>query len=264
MKQILLSITLIALVAVGISIVGCSSPQSQNPQSSQPPAGANAPSAQGPASGQPAQGGGQPGGPGGPGSSGTVKSISGNTIQLTGQDGNVISVKIDDKTTIQKNVSGTLADMQTGVRLIVMGDQGSGTIIARNIQIDVGAASMPSGQDRPQGTPGAGQPGQGGPQGGPSAGQPGQGGPLGAPGGGQPGSAGAPSMGTVKSVSGNSIVLTVADNSTITIKVDDKTTIQKNAAATAADIQAGVQIMAIGETSNGTLTARSIQIGAGR
>jgi hypothetical protein len=274
MKRILYVIAVIALLAVMSSVVGCSS-QDQNPQSGQgqPPAGALTPPAQGSAGGQPGQGGGQPGGPGGPGSSGTVKSISGNTIVLTGQDGNAVTVKLDDKTSIQKNVAGSLADIQTGVRLFVMGDQSSGTITARTIQVGVGGAppAMPPGQGggQPgqggsQGAPGAGQPGQG-------SGQPGQGGPQGAPGagqpgqgGGQPGAAGGPSMGTVKSVSGNTIVLTGQDNSTINVKVDDKTTIQKSAAGTAADILAGAQIKVIGDTSSGTLTARMIQIGVGK
>ena len=274
MKRILYVIAVIALLAVIGSVVGCSS-QEQNPQSGQgqPPAGAITPSAQVSAGGQPGQGGGQPGGAAGPGSGGTVKSVSGNTIVLTAQDNSTLTVKMDDKTSIQKNVAGTLADIQTGVRLVVMGDQSSGTITARTIQIGVGGApsAMPPGQGGgqpsqggPQSAPGAGQPGQGG-------GQPGQGGPQGAPGagqpgqgGGQPGAAGVPSMGAVKSVSGNTIVLTRQDNSTITVKVDDKTVIQKTAAGTAADILAGIQIMVVGDTSNGTLTARMIQIGVGK
>ena len=271
MKRIIYVVGVIALLAVMGGLVGCSS-QEQNPQSGQgqPPAGAITPSAQVSAGGQPGQGGGQPGGAGGPGSSGTVKSVSGNTIVLTAQDNSTLTVKMDDKTSIQKNVAGTLADIQTSVRLVVMGDQSSGTITARSIQIGVGGASsaMPPGQGGgqpgqggPQGAPGAGQPGQSGgqpgPQGTPRAGQPGQGG-------GQPSGAGMPSMGTVKSVSGNTIVLSGQDNNTITVKIDDKTTIQKSAAGTAADIQTGVQIMVVGDTSNGTLTARMIQIGVGK
>jgi hypothetical protein len=278
MKRIICVVAVIALLAVMGGLVGCSS-QEQNPQSGQgqPPASAITPSAQVSAGGQPAQGGGQPGqggsqpgGAGGPGSSGTVKSVSGNTIVLTAQDNSTLTVKMDDKTSIQKNVAGTLADIQTGVRLVVMGDQSSGTITARTIQIGVGGApsAMPPGQGGgqpsqggPQSAPGAGQPGQSGgqpgPQGTPRAGQPGQGG-------GQPSGAGMPSMGTVKSVSGNTIVLTGFDNNTLTVQVDAKTAIQKTATGTAADIQAGVQIMVVGDTSNGTLTARMIQIGVGK
>jgi hypothetical protein len=78
---------------------------------------------------------GQPGLIGGPGIVGTVKSVSGNTIQLTGQDGNAITVQVDDKTAYQKNVTGTIADIQTGLRLIVTAETSGSVIKAQSIQI---------------------------------------------------------------------------------------------------------------------------------
>jgi hypothetical protein len=83
----------------------------------------------------PSQGGGQPGAMGGPGAGGTVKSVSGNTIQLTGFDGSTVTVKVDDKTTIQKTTTAALSDLQANTQIMVIGDSSSGTITARMIQI---------------------------------------------------------------------------------------------------------------------------------
>ncbi len=271
MRRVWYLVAIMALMAVVGGIVGCSSDaesvpaQGQNPQGAagQPPVqGQGGPQGTSNA-GQPGQNAGQTGGPAGAGVSGTVKSVSGNTIQLTAQDGSAVTVKTDDKTGFQKTVAGTSADIQTGVRLAVTGDQSSGTITAKTIQImPAGDASgMPPGQGAGtgpgggQGTPGARQGGQAGPQGTPGAGQPGQGG-------GQPGGAGFPSMGTVKSVSGNTIQLTAQDSSTITVQVNDQTTIAKTSMAALSDIQAGVLIAVMGDNNGGTVTARMIQIGS--
>jgi len=78
----------------------------------------------------------QPGGLGARGGVvGTVKSIDGNTIQLTGQDGNTITVKVDGNTTFQKSTAATLADVKANARITVTGESTSGTLNARTIQI---------------------------------------------------------------------------------------------------------------------------------
>ena len=258
MKRVWLAIAVIVLMAV-LSSVGCSagagnaSAPAQNVQSGspqQPP--------QNPSGGQPGPGVNQPGGFAGPGASGTVISVSGNTIQLTGQDGSAVAVKVDDKTAIQKNVTGTIADIQVGARLMVIGEQSSGTTSARTIQI------MPAAESAPQAPPGqaAGQPGPGGGQPAPGGTAPSQGGNPPGQSGSQPGAFGRPGLGgTVKSVSGNTIQLTGFDGSTVTVKVDDKTTIQKTAPATLSDIRANLQITVVGDASGGTITARMIRIG---
>ncbi len=66
---------------------------------------------------------------------GTVKSVSGNTIQLSQQDGSTVSVTVDAQTTIQKTVRGTVGDIQPGERLSVFSDQTGSTITARSIQV---------------------------------------------------------------------------------------------------------------------------------
>jgi hypothetical protein len=249
MKQIWLAIAVIGLMAI-LSSVGCSASTSNAPAQNVQPGSPQQPS-QNSGSGQPGPGSNQPGAFGGPGVSGTVKSVSGNTIHVTGQDGSAVTVKTDDKTTIQKNMTGTLTDVQAGARIMVIGEQSSGTTTARTIQI------MPAGGNVPQApsSQGGNPPGQG-------SGQPA---PVGTPpsqSGGQPGAMGGSGVGgTVKSVSENTIQLTGFDGSTATVRIDDKTTIQKTTTAALSDIQANTQITVIGDSSSGTITARMIQIG---
>jgi len=70
-------------------------------------------------------------------------------------------------------------------------------------------------------------------------------------------------MGTVKSVNGKIIQLTSPDGTTINVQTDDKTVIQKPANGTLADIQPNMRIAVTGDASNGTITARMIQITVG-
>lgn len=86
-------------------------------------------------SGTPVAGQGQPGAFGGRGTSGVVKSVDGNTIQLTAQDGSSITVKVDNNTTYQKTTTATLADVKANTRITVIGETSSGTVTARTVQI---------------------------------------------------------------------------------------------------------------------------------
>ena len=93
-----------------------------------------APGGQGAASGQTGQNG-QGGQFGRPAAFGTIKSVSGNTIQVTQQDGTTVTVTVDQQTTYQKTVSGSLSDLQPGERITVMSNQTGSNIVARDIQI---------------------------------------------------------------------------------------------------------------------------------
>ena len=67
--------------------------------------------------------------------SGQVKQIDGNTIQLSTAQ-SVVTVKVDDRTRIQKMASGSLSDIQTGERITVQGTRGAdGVMTAQSIQI---------------------------------------------------------------------------------------------------------------------------------
>jgi hypothetical protein len=75
---------------------------------------------------------------GGRGTTGQVKSIDGNVLTLsTAQE--VVTVNLSNTTEIQKTVSGTVSDLQPGMRVIVSGQRdNSGSITASQIQILAG------------------------------------------------------------------------------------------------------------------------------
>ncbi len=87
-----------------------------------------------------------PGFMGGRGTSGQVKSIEGNVLTLsTAQD--VVTVNLSDSTRIQKTVSGTVGDLQPGMRVMVSGEKdNSGNINASQVQILNNNLSNPPGQ----------------------------------------------------------------------------------------------------------------------
>jgi hypothetical protein len=89
--------------------------------------------------GTPVAGQGQPGAFGARGGvAGTVKSVDGNTLQLTAQDGSTLTVKIDSNTAIQKLTHAAISDIRASTRITVTGDTTSGTLTARTIQIGAG------------------------------------------------------------------------------------------------------------------------------
>ena len=89
----------------------------------------------------------------GRGAAGLVKSIDGNVLALsTAED--VTTVQITDSTQIEKTVTGALADLQPGVRVMVTGERDSkGNLTASRIQILNGDPS-----EMPNPTPRGAQP----------------------------------------------------------------------------------------------------------
>jgi len=72
---------------------------------------------------------------------GTVKSVQGNTIQITAQDGTVMTVTTDSKTIIQKTVTGAVSDIQPGQRVTVMGNSSGSAVTATEISIQPGQSA---------------------------------------------------------------------------------------------------------------------------
>lgn len=70
-----------------------------------------------------------------PTATGTVKSIQGNTIQVTMRDGSTVNVTLDGQTVIQKTSNGTKADIQPGQNITIMSNQTGENITAQVIQI---------------------------------------------------------------------------------------------------------------------------------
>lgn len=72
---------------------------------------------------------------------GTVKSVNGNTVVLTMQDGSTVTVTVNAQTAIQKTTSGTASDIQPGERITVESQQTGANITANAIQIRPAAQS---------------------------------------------------------------------------------------------------------------------------
>jgi hypothetical protein len=85
---------------------------------------------------------------------GQVKQIDGNTVQLSTAT-EVLTVKINDQTQIQKTGTGTVGDLQPGERVVVQGTRGSdGTFTAQSVQIGrTGGGPPPGAPGAPAGTP---------------------------------------------------------------------------------------------------------------
>jgi hypothetical protein len=79
--------------------------------------------------------------------------------------------------------------------------------------------------------------------------------------GGQGGQFGRPAaFGTVKSVNGDTIVLTQTDGSTVNVTVNAQTAIQKTVSGTASDIQPGERITVLSDQTGSNIVARDIQL----
>jgi hypothetical protein len=88
-------------------------------------------------------GGGGAGGPGGGGGGGfgggavfgTVKSVTGNTIQISTPQ-NVTTINLSDATTVMKTITGTVSDIQVGDTITVRGTaDSSGNVAADSVQV---------------------------------------------------------------------------------------------------------------------------------
>ncbi len=66
---------------------------------------------------------------------GVVKSVSGDMLELTQQDGTTVTVTFSSQTVIQKTVTGTANDLQIGQRVSIQGSQTNTGDTATVIQI---------------------------------------------------------------------------------------------------------------------------------
>jgi len=86
--------------------------------------------------------------------SGQVKTISGNTIELSTAT-SVVTVQLSAQTIISKTVNGTVSDIQPGERITIQGTRASdGTLQAQSVQI--GRAGFPGGNTGAQSAQGGG------------------------------------------------------------------------------------------------------------
>jgi hypothetical protein len=96
------------------------------------------------------------------GNFGQIKDVSGDTLDLSTATA-VVKVKLTNQTQIEKQAAGTMADLQPGERITVVGDTGSdGTVTATRIQLLPQAPAggnggqQPGGRSQQGGTPQSG------------------------------------------------------------------------------------------------------------
>ncbi|MGZ4729442.1 MAG: DUF5666 domain-containing protein, partial [Acidimicrobiales bacterium] len=204
-----------------------------------------------------------PGGRGfGRGTAGTIASIDGSSLTISGADGATTEVVTDDATVVSRSVTIGLGDIAVGDQITVMGTT-TGTDVAAERIIDNGTETEPgagafgpranSGQPPADGqTPPTDQSGN--PVTPPSGGQfPGQGG-------NRPGGF---VRGQVTAVSGSTLTVSSQEGTTYTVTVSSTTTVTRTQTATMADLKVGDQVSVIGQAgSDGTVTATRISEGA--
>ncbi len=92
----------------------------------------------------------------GGGVAGQIKSVQGNTIELTTANNDVATVDLTTDTRIEKTSQGSTADLKPGEQLIVRGQSdSSGTYTANQIQIVSNGALQGTRNGAPQSTPAA-------------------------------------------------------------------------------------------------------------
>jgi uncharacterized protein DUF5666 len=211
----------------------------------------DAPPAQNPGAAQ-GYGPGQTQGRGGerrPGVMGKLTAVHGQSIEITRQDGSVVTVKISGSTQFRKErESAKLSDFKVGDTVFVRGQENADhTWTAEMIG------------ERPNGGFGGGAGGGG--RGGAQAG--GQGGAAGGPGGGRPlGVLGQDYVaGEVKAIDAPKLTILRPDNVTQTVELNEETSLRKGRdSITMADIQAGDHIMIRGGMANNAFQPKSLMV----
>lgn len=185
---------------------------------------------------------------------GVVEKVGEEEFSLKANSGSAsTTVRVNDQTTISKQVTGSLSDLKQGERITVRGESGAdGTIVAVSIQL-VGAGGagpqVQMGQMAVEGQP-RGQRGQ-------------TGGQLGGGGAAQAGTGLV--LGTVDSVAGNTVSITRMggsdQNTTLKIAVSENTTITKTGTGDIKDVTEGASVLVIGPRGvDGVVVASSVQI----
>jgi preprotein translocase subunit YajC len=210
----------------------------------------DAPPAQNPGAAQ-GSGGGQTQGRGGerrPGVMGKLTAVHGQSLEITRQDGSVVTVKISANTQFRKErEAAKLNDFKVGDTVFVRGEEN--TDHTWNAEM-IG--------ERPNGGFGGGG---GGARAGGQGGAPG-GGP-GGPGGGRPqGELGKDYVfGEVKAIDAPQLTILRPDNVTQTVELNEETSLRKGRdSITMADIQAGDHIMVRGGMANNVFQPKSVMV----
>ncbi len=250
------AVVTLLVVGIAIAILG----RSNNQSTSTATASSAASTGQG--------AGGFPGGGRG-GTAGTISSIAGTNLTITGSDGTTTNVVTDSSTSVTHSVTASISDIAVGDQITAMGTT-TGTSVAADRIVDNATGADPTGPGGnfpggPGASPGGNSPG------GPGASPSGQtpptdqsGNPVGPPpGGGQGRGPGGGVRGKVTAVQGSTITIVDQNGTTYAVTASSTTVVTRTTAATFADLAIGQQVMVNGTpASDGTVTARRISEGA--
>ncbi len=177
---------------------------------------------------------------------GKVTTINGTALTLQPLQGSqAVTVQLTSTTTVRKQVTGTISDVQPGMTIRALGQESNGILQARQIQL---------GTNQGPGNPRAAQGGQG--RSGQGANSRSGQGPNG-----RNGQNGTSAVGgTVDSVSGNMITIKLNNGSTAQIQLASNGQIIEEITGSASDIKQGDVIMAFGQRQGSTLTATDVNI----
>jgi hypothetical protein len=178
-----------------------------------------------------------------PGASGTIAQVSGSTIVLNGQSGQV-TVNVPDNAVVQKTVSATASDLKVGQTVSVVGTaDANGVIAASRISVrpdNAGPPSFtpPSGVNpnpratRPSGTPSGGFRGNN------------------------------VAVGTIAALTGNTITVTNTQAQETTVTIGPSTSIDQVVNGSPSDLKVGEFVSVTGTTDqNGSVQATLVTIG---
>ena len=196
-----------------------------------------------PGQGMPGQGMPGQGMPGAPGTAGTVSAIDGSRFTVKTSSGDSVEVTTTGDTTVVAEKSGSVPDIHEGDRVVVFGDGSSSELAARHIT--AGNADL---------LPAAPGGGQGGP---PGARQD-----MADGGRGMPSGAGFPTVGVVKGVDGSTLKITTNDGGTVTVTTSSDTDVEILKASSVSDLKVGDEVRVMGTTSDGSVAATRIRVGA--
>jgi hypothetical protein len=183
---------------------------------------------------------------GGRGTFGTLQSVDGQTLTVATRNGNTTTVVTSSSTRFVKAVPGALSDIKVGDHVMARGTA-DGTNVAAQRVTDTGTQALGFGG----GGQGRRRSGNGTP-------------PSSVPNGGSLPANGAVATGTVKSIEGSTLVVTLNNGTTKTVTTSPSTTFSVVKASSLQELTTGQPITVQGPTgSDGTVTAKTVEQGVG-
>lgn len=187
---------------------------------------------------------------------GVLKSINGQTLVVTNNKGNDVTVTYSSTTRFTQVASVTASSIQEGTAVRIAVTSNGGSYSATTIMLTAGANGNGNGFPRGNGGPGGNRRGNN------NNNNPCIRRPQNPNGGAQGGTQGFRGLvGSVSQLSGNTLTITDATGTSFTVTITPQTQIVQTQSATAADLKVGVRLTVVGRAdSQGTIAANTVAI----